>query len=187
MHIAAIVEGYGDVKSVPSLVAKTGSHLEIAAYAPNPIRAGEWNLLKRPGQLERFLELAATRGADKILVIIDLDDGCVAEEYAHFVERSQTWRNGRHIDVDCCFLNREYETLFLHDPQSMGHFDPEKIPENPESIRGAKEAVSRAAGKRYKETQDQLIYTNSLSVETCLQNSRALRKLAKCIFGSYDF
>lgn len=187
IRVAAIVEGYGDVQAVPTLIAKAGLLFGIQALASNPIRAGEWPLLRRPGILEKNLELAARRNCDRIIVLVDLDDYCPVEEYISAVPRIEEWRGDRNIVVELVFANREYETMFLHSPQCFGDFNPENLPDNPEQVRGAKERVKSLIGRRYKETQDQVRFTQSLDSESLFKTSRTFRKLCKALTGSgYD-
>lgn len=187
IRVAAIVEGYGDVKAVPSLIAKAGMLFGVHAIASDPIRAGEWPFLRRPGVLEKYLELAARRNWDKIVVVMDMDDDCPVEESLNAASRIDDWRGNRNLAVDVVFANREYETMFLFSPQCLGEFIEENVPDDPESIRGAKERVKLLIGRRYKEPQDQLRFTQALDGEQLFEKSRTFRKLCKSITGNgYD-
>ena len=167
--VVAIVEGYGDFQAVPALIAKIGVALELGTIAPNPNRAGEWKALLQPGKLEKNLDLAATRAAAKIVVILDLDDGCEKQEQECFDKRVEAWKNGREIDVQIVFFVREYETLFLQCPKCLSNFDEEAFPTNPLLIRGAKERIKKLIGRRYRETQDQLLFTKQLDLKTAFE------------------
>lgn len=187
MRVVAVVEGPGDVEAVPTLVAKAGGLVGLPSLASKPIKAGEWKKLRRDGEFERTLTLAATRNWDLILVILDLDDDCPVEESAAAYERIAKWRGERKIRVEVVFLAKEYETLFLHCPDCMGNADLSKIPENPDQIRGAKEKVKLAIGRRYRETQDQIKFTQALDMSVLYEKSRAFRRLCKAITGlDYD-
>ena len=89
-RVALIVEGKGDVKAFPSLVAKAAAAFEIQLFPSGPpIRASEAKKLKRPGELERYLWLAASRDeAEEILLIVDLDDGCAKDFAVEFNQRA---------------------------------------------------------------------------------------------------
>ncbi len=186
IHVAAVVEGYGDVAAVPQLLAMTGSLVGDQIICKNPIRAGEWKRLRAEGALERYLTLAASRQCDQILVILDLDDGCCAEEYNLAVERIAAWDNGRGLAVGVVFLVREYETLFLAcaddiEPSMEGGI------QNPENFRDAKGQMRGILGRRYKETQDQLDLTRRLAPGKLVSRSRPFRKLVREITGlGYD-
>ena len=185
--MAAIVEGYGDVQAVPALIAKTSILLGNPAIASDPIRAGEWKLLRRPGVVEGYLELAASRQWDLILVVLDLEDDCAMAEAAVARERVEQWKDGRDIKVEIVFMVREYETLFLWCPTCLPVSDNALLPANPDAIRGAKERVKQVANRRYKETQDQLRYTQSLDIPVLYGVSRSFRRFCKAISGvEYD-
>lgn len=178
-RICSIVEGYGDVKAIPSLIAKTTAAAGKPAVSPNPIRAGEWAKIRREGELERLLTLAESRKWNQILIITDLDDDCPVEESASVRDRIETWKDGRDIKISLVFLKCEYEVLFLQAPSCLGEYDPAKLPDSPDEVRAAKGAVKAVIGKRYKETEDQLIFTNRLDLDALRAASRCFRKLEK--------
>lgn len=182
-RLASIVEGYGEIEAAPTLIARLGDHLGIPSVSPKPIRAGEWKGLKKAGQSERYLELAHSREADVILVLMDLEDDCPVAESENVKDRIGVWKAGRDIKVELCFLVREYETIFLQAPSCLGQYDEAHLPSNPEAIRGAKERIKLITGRRYKETQDQLILTKLLDIGTALENSRSLRRLKNVLEG----
>lgn len=185
--MAAIVEGYGDVQAVPSLIAKTSNLLGSPAVASDPIRAGEWKLLRRPGIIETYLELAASRQWDLILVVLDLEDDCAVAEAAQARERIEQWKDGRDLKVEMVFMVREYETLFLWCPSCLPLTGNVVLPANPDAVRGAKERVRQVTSRRYKETQDQLKYTQSLDISVLYGVSRSFRRFCKALSGvDYD-
>lgn len=183
MRVVALVEGYGDVKAVPNLVSRSASLFATPCEMVHPIRAGEWKSLRREGQLERFLDLAASRAPDLILIILDLEDDCVAQEAAAARARVAIWLGSRSLKVETVFINREYETLFLQEPSCFNIPSPQHIPSNPEQVRGAKERIRQITGKKYKETQDQARFTQSLNLTDLFQASRAYRRLCKSVVG----
>jgi hypothetical protein len=185
-QIAVIVEGYGDVAAAPSLLARTGDLLGQIFIGAHPIRAKEWPSLKAVGELERYLDLALSRNPDQILVMLDLDDGCVASEATAAEYRIQQWINGRSISASIVFLAREYETFFLHRIADIGGDGIAKIV-NPDAIRDAKGRLGKELGKRYKETRDQVAFTKLIDLNLLFNDSRAFRKLCKELSGSsYD-
>lgn len=183
IRIATIVEGFGDVKAVPHLIGKSGALLGIAMSAPNPIRAGEWKKLRNTGVLERYLDLALSRAYDQIIVILDLDDGCAAEESEIAEARLISWNNGRQIPVYLVFLVREFEALFLACADSFSPSITDGLP-NHEAFRDAKGKMSDILGRRYKETQDQETFTKKLDFDNLVRRSRSYRKLVKDLMGS---
>lgn len=188
--IAAIVEGYGDLASIPTLLSKIGNHFGQRIVAPNPIRAGEWPRIRRAGELERLLELAYSRNYDQILIIVDLDDGCVAAESEDARRRVEKWKNQREVVVSVVFVLREYEALFLCNTEmfSVEADDAVNTAMDSEKFRDAKRKIKEISGKRYKETRDQLIYTQQLDMRILYERSRSFRKLSKeILLESYLF
>lgn len=183
--IVSIVEGYGDHAAVPHLIAKMGEHFQIATISPNPIRAGKWKKIRRPGELERNLDLAFSRKPDGILIILDLEDDCPVKEAEAARVRIDAWLNGRACLVSVVFLVKEYEALFLAcarvytDDKVLA----KKKEEVAETVRDAKGHVREIIGRRYKEVVDQADLTKKMSIEVLLSNSRSSRKLAKDLFG----
>lgn len=98
-----IVEGYGDVAAIPTLLAKIGQVAGQAIVSDKPIRAGEWGALRAKGALPKFLELAHSRNQDIILVILDLDDGCPVEQRLVIDQIILEWKNGRNIEAKAIF------------------------------------------------------------------------------------
>ncbi|RYF41197.1 MAG: DUF4276 family protein [Cytophagaceae bacterium] len=183
IKVAAIVEGYGDFHSVPSLIAKIGVALGVPAIAPNPIRSGEWKKLRRPGDLEKSLDIAASRNPDLILILLDLEDDCVVSELQSHQKRITEWLSGRSIRIEFAFIVREYESIFLSAPSCLGEIDLAKLPHEPESERDAKGHIKRVTGRRYKETQDQERLTKALDVSEAYRGSRSFRRLCKAVTG----
>jgi hypothetical protein len=186
MRIAAVVEGYGDVSAVPTLLAKLGTVVDIELHAPNPIRAGEWPKLKRPGELERFLELAASRNLDRVVLILDMDDSCPVSEAQNFWDRVTAWKGNRNVDVGLCFIMKEYESFFLScidDLATAGHPRLQQCIQNAESTRSAKQLLKEIVDGRYKETQHQLEYTKKIEIRNLFVRSRSFRCLAKAATG----
>src|SRR4051812_10804584 len=126
-RFVAIVEGKGDVKSVPSLIAKAGAafNVHLVPCEP-PILAGGALKLKRPGELERFLQLAATRkDVEEIYVVLDLDDGCAKDFAEDFTRRALLVEPSIKVPIHACFCVREYEALFLSDIDNLRRMLPE--------------------------------------------------------------
>ena len=78
-RIVCVVEGHGEVFSVPIVlrriaqVVRPGLRLDI----PSPLRQPKQRLLKE-GELERAIELAASKAAPQgaVLVLLDADREC---------------------------------------------------------------------------------------------------------------
>lgn len=192
---AVVVEGFGDVPSVPILIGRIGGVFGISAYASMPaIRSKGLTQLKRPGELERWILLAQSRGADATLFVVDADDDCPKALSADFWARVAAMGGAVKSPVHFCFIEREFEVWFLTDAEGLrrelpGYSwqDDVRIA-NPSAIRGAKEALNRLLqDATYKESRDQEIMSKKLDVKNVYANDRSFKKLVKCITSlSYD-
>jgi hypothetical protein len=190
-RVSLIVEGKGDVAAAASLLAKIAARFDIRSVVTgNPIRAGEAKKLRRPGELERFILLAAGHEVDEIFIMLDLDDGCAKDWYQEFYKRAQaTLANTKKV-IKICFCVREFEGWFLVSISSIRRELPEygishdaAFP-NSEHIRGAKEQLRKACSlKRYKPMRDQNIFAKKISIDQLIKESRSFRKLAKEVTG----
>ena len=116
-------------------------------------------------QLERAVELAARyAGADGcILILLDAEDDCPARLAPEVLRRARDARPDRNIRV--VFATTEYEAWFLAAADSIaGHHGIDAAttaPDDPESIRGAKEwlGARMPRGQRYRATLHQSALT----------------------------
>ncbi len=71
-----IVEGAGDVKAVPRLIRETLHRQNIfdLNVGPRPKRNVELKKLRRPGELERFIEYGLRDDGDSVLLVLDCED-----------------------------------------------------------------------------------------------------------------
>jgi hypothetical protein len=124
------------------------------------LKVPESRLLKQ-GELERAVELAANKldGQGGILILLDCDDGCPANEGPKLLARAVAAR--RDIPISVVLAKREFEAWFLASAESLrGHrglADDLTAPQNPEAVRGAKEwlADRMPLNQTYSETTDQ--------------------------------
>lgn len=183
--ILPIVEGYGEVASVPILIRRIVAHYAPDIYVDvgRPIRDSRSGLVK-PGGVERIVELAArqTQPADGILILLDADDDCPREIAEALLARARTARPDRAIAV--VIANREYEAWFLAAATSLqgkrGLADKMQPPPNPEAIRDAKDwlAHQAAQGLSYRATIHQPALTQISDLEQAYA-ARSFRKLVK--------
>lgn len=173
---ATIVEGYGDVQAIPALISKAGLLFGESFYAPKPIRVGEWKKFRRPGEMERYIELALSRQPDRVLAILDLDDGCAVDEAQEFYDRALIVRGERGTAIDICFCVKEYEAWFLCCADHLFSTDSNLFDVSTgEEIRGAKERVSALMDGHYKETTHQLQFTRQIPFDILFGRSRSFR------------
>ena len=183
--IAPIVEGHGEVESVPILIRRIAAAIDPSCdvLIPRPIRITKSRLL-RAGEVERAVQLAAlqTQAKGAILLLVDADDDCPAEEAAILLGRMQAAQG----DHPCAAVlaKVEFETWFLASAVSLrgrrGLPEDLSPPANPETVQGAKEWLSKhmPPGRSYTETLDQPALTASLD-PVLARSARSFRKFEK--------
>src|SRR5271169_5483405 len=81
VRIGCVVEGHGEVESVPALIRRIAGQLDpaLAVEIPHPVRVTKSKLLK-PRELERAVELAALNAGQDggVLILLDSDEDCPA-------------------------------------------------------------------------------------------------------------
>jgi len=167
LRIASIVEGHGECEAVPLLIRRIAQTLDPAlAVLVHPVLRVPGSRLTRQGEIERTIELAARKNAGQgaILVLLDCDDGCPAQDAPKLLERARAARADLPISV--VLAKREYEAWFLAAATSLrgkrGLPLDLVVPPNPEDIRGAKEwlASQMPSGRGYSESADQPALTS---------------------------
>jgi hypothetical protein len=160
-QLACIVEGQGDLEAVPILLRRIAQELAPGiAVRVHSFRVPRTKLLK-DRELERAVELAARRvGRDGgILILLDSDDDCPALLGPALLSRAARARSD--VLVRVVLAHRELEAWFLAGAESLrgrrGLRNDLQSPQDPESIRGAKEWLTNhmPGGQRYVETLDQ--------------------------------
>ena len=164
--VACIVEGHGEREAVPLLVRRIAESLPTPVYvdAPPAIRVPKTRLL-RPGELERATKLAASRVVEPttagggVLILIDADTECAARLGPELLARARSVAGVVPVEVVVAVM--EFEAWFLAAVTSLrgqrGVQTDARAPVDPESIRGAKEALRRQMkpGSAYSPTTDQ--------------------------------
>ena len=162
IRLGCIVEGHGEVEAVPVVVrriAERESPFDVIQI-PRPIRISKDSFVKA-GELERTVELAARLAGEAggVLVLLDSDDDCPAEQGPALLARAVEARSDRPIAV--VLAKREFEGWLLAAAESLrgqrGLPDDLQPPTDPEAIRGVKEWLTgrMAAGRAYSPTLDQ--------------------------------
>jgi len=184
-RIACVVEGHGEVFSVPILLRRIARDVrpELLLDIPNPLRQPKQRLLKQ-GELERAVELASRKARPNgaVLVVLDADDQCPKELAPALLGRVQT--AAPHVPSAVVIANREYEAWLIAAAESLcGHrgFKPDlTAPTDPESIRGAKEWLGRwRTPPRYAETVDQPALTAIFDIQLARQRSPSFDKFCR--------
>jgi len=170
--LACIVEGYGEVQAVPILVRRIAQALDpsLRVRVHPPIRVSRTKVVK-PGELERTDTLAGRRAGRQgaILMILDSDDECPARLAPEILARARHARSD--LPIGLVLAKREFEAWFLAAADSLrgkrGLISNLTAPDDPESIRGAKEWLTArmAPGRRYVETLDQAALAATFDLE----------------------
>jgi hypothetical protein len=172
LKLVCIVEGHGEVDAVPILVRRLAQTMQpgLALQIEQPLRVPR-NRLTKPRELERAVELAGRRvGPDgAVLLILDSDDECPASLAPSLLTRAREARSDLAIGV--VLAKREFEAWFLAAADSLrgkrGLDASLTAPDDPESIRGAKEWLTArmAPDRRYVETLDQAALAATFDLE----------------------
>lgn len=186
--IAAIVEGHGEVEAVPILIRKIAEVETPGLFpdVPRPIRVKRTSVLK-PDRMEPYVELAARQGGPdgRILILFDADDDCPRDLAPRILHRAIEARRDRRIQV--VLAQREYEAWFLAAADSLagkrGLRDDITAPGDPESVRGAKEWLTRQMpqGRSYRETLDQPALTKQFDLERARRSAASFRKMWRAV------
>ena len=182
--IATIVEGDGEVISVPILLRRLSQwrNPDVALTFPTPIKVKRDRFLNRPEEFSRHLQLAAGKCGDggQVLVLLDADDDCPAKKGRDVLTRAHAIIQHRRVAV--VFANREFEAWFIGAAQSLQgirglqHFDGDHNAD-PEVPRDAKGWIKRRMPAGYGETTDQPALTAKFDMQMALDRCRSFRKL----------
>jgi hypothetical protein len=168
VRIGCVVEGHGEVESVPVLVRKIAQQFDpsLELVIPHPVRVAKSKLLQ-PNELERATQLAAMNAGfgGGVLVIIDSDEDCPAELGPRLLQRVRSTRSEMPSAV--VLARREFESWFLASAESLrgcrGLPQDLESPDQPEEIAGAKEWLSsHIKNGAYASTVDQASLTSAL-------------------------
>ncbi len=181
--ILPIVEGQSEVHSVPLLLRRLIGDIGIYDIGvARPFRVKR-NKVVRSGELERALAMSirARPAAGAVLVLLDADDDCPAELGPSLLERC---REATPLPTAVVLANRELESWFLGAKESLrglrGIRPDARIPDKPESIRGAKERLSRNMEyNRYIPVDDQPALVAQMDLEMAKNHCPSFRKLAR--------
>ena len=186
--IVAIVEGDGEVEAVPILIRRIAAVETPGVFpdVPKPNRVQRGRILK-PGGIEPYVELAALQGGPDggILILLDADDDCPRDLAPEILRRATEARGDRRIQV--VLAQREYEAWFLSAADSLagnrGLREDITAPGDPESIRGAKEWLTRQMprGRSYRARLDQPELTKGFDLERARRSAASFRKMWRAV------
>lgn len=159
MKLVPIVEGHGEVQSVPILLRRIAGVRASWPEIGRVIRIPRGKLVKQD-ELKRAVQFAAKQTdapADAICVLLDADQDCPAELGVRLLDWARAERSDRRLSV--VVAKQEFEAWFLGAVPSLvaaGKLPPGSVhPADPEMVRDPKGWLSAAIGRRYSETLDQ--------------------------------
>jgi hypothetical protein len=180
---ALLVEGDGDVLSLPSLFRSSVNFLGLdgCVHPIAPIKVGDpTSAIKSERFIRMFKYAIGASSNNAVIVCLDSDDYCpfVASEeiYARIREITDSFQK----PVGICLFEREFESMFLADIERLqqgraeieqGNFDPTSW-SNHRDAKGVFSSMLKDIS--YKETRDQVKYTALIDLESCRQKYRPL-------------
>ncbi|MGB8992015.1 MAG: DUF4276 family protein [Desulfobaccales bacterium] len=179
--ILPIVEGQSEVESVPILLRRIRDQMQaFNIQISRPWRVKRNKVVKQ-GELERAITqgIRDRSNIGAILLLLDAEDDCPAALAPELLERS---RQTTHLPVVVVLANIEMEGWFLGGKESLRGIcgiEPNAVaPPNPESIRGAKERLSKnmGHGRRYLEVDDQPAFAAHLDFNLTRSRCRSFEK-----------
>lgn len=181
VRLCCIVEGHGEVKSVPALIHRICIDRQVSApIVPTPIRWDRHRLVK-PGEAERAVQVALkfAGAAGGVLILVDADDDCPAKIGPLLMQRAASAAGG--VPFAVSLACREYESWFLAAAEGFRSFRglPASLeaPGNFQEIRGAKEWLRKMAGtgSSYRPTVDQLLFTRQMDLQLARRSRSFVR------------
>ncbi|EST34623.1 hypothetical protein N566_18285 [Streptomycetaceae bacterium MP113-05] len=184
--IASIVEGHGEERAFQGLLQRLVPHLRPNAYAEvqRPHRVPRDRMLQREA-LARALTvvMARTRRPTGVLVLLDADDDCAVGLGRTLREHARATH--AHVPLVAVAAVREFEAWFLAGAKGLGGLaglpDTLTPPPGPESIRGAKEWLSKhmPRGATYQETAHQPAFAQRFDVEAARSGAPSFDKFCR--------
>ena len=184
--IVPIVEGQGEVESVPELIRRIGADISPSTFprVGRPIRVKR-NQIVQETIFKRYLERASREGAHaRVLILLDADGDCPRELADHLSSWAREARSDRLIRV--VLAKREYEAWFIAAAESLverGILRRESSPDDPETIRNAKGwiAARMVAGRSYGPPKGQAALTRALDISLARHNSPSFDKMYRTV------
>lgn len=185
--LLAIVEGEGDERAVPELLRRIlHAHNRFDVDVLRPQRRGD--LPKVKANFSRFFHTAVLEEAS-IICLLDFDCAeCIDVINAENEMRAEAQRLRPDQLFDACFIVKEFESLFLWDPEATKAALPlipatKDFPGNPELIRDAKGWLSDAqpSGAAYKPTAHQAKIAAHLNLEILAVRSPSYQRLEAAV------
>ncbi|HAB15833.1 MAG TPA: DUF4276 family protein [Verrucomicrobiota bacterium] len=188
--IAPIVEGHGEVQSVPILLRRFAERFVPGdRLVLNPaLRVKSASFTNDTNYFRKYVELAARKAKQQpsscVLILLDCEDACPRALGPALLERATSCRPD--VTTIVVLAHREFETWFATAARSLrrvcglpAELEP---PENPESLRDAKGWLSRQMGQPYNAPEHQARFTEAFSFDEAMVNRSFARGFKKLRF-----
>lgn len=189
IRILPIVEGHGELTSVPALLKRLADRNKLYVNVDAPIRGHSSEMLKEYDAgnfgIEKQIRIALHMRDDFDVLFIFIDADVLPEPICTFFQRFYKFCSDQvpHEKQICIvFPNKEFEAWFLGGITSLA--GKRNIPDvvqpvqNPEDIRGAKEKFRNlTSNKIYDSITDQAAFVHHLDFDLVETNCRSFRKL----------
>lgn len=181
--LVCIVEGQGDVQSIPVILRRIAAQADVYDLSIRPIRIARSKLV-RQGEVERAIELGAREAAPRgaVLIVVDADDDAACQLGPELLRRAQ----GARPDIASAVVlaNREKEAWYIAAVESLrsrrGLGEEVARPRNPEGIRNAKAWLAqRMTGGRYSEVSDQAAFAAMFDFDAARQYAPSFAKFER--------
>ena len=181
LKLGLIVEGQGEVQAAPVLIRKIAAAHDCYAEISITSHRIPKSELVREGGLESGCDILVRQigRSQPILILLDADDDCPKD-----LARTLTSRCRSDLTISVVIANREYEAWFLSAARSLsgkrGLPDALAPPEDPESVRGAKQWLTShmPPNQSYSPTRHQAAFSDQLDLADA-RSSRSFRKFEK--------
>ena len=182
-----IVEGEGDIDAAPLLCRRILGELH-GAYDWTFVthRRGSVANLRANSctHFKRFLQAGYKEGMPILWMLDNDENDCARSLVSEFYEHVNSV--GVQQPLAFCLWTREYETMFLYDPEYVATklvIQELIIPDSPENRRGAKELLSKQMphGQGYKERVNQPSLTAGISLEKLKKNYRSFQHFERAL------
>ncbi|MFJ9380184.1 DUF4276 family protein [Streptomyces sp. NPDC101455] len=184
--IAPVVEGHGEERALQSLLHRLIPHLREGAYAhiQPPYRLPRDRMLKSEPLAQALTVVAARQPQPTaVLVLLDADDDCAVDLAAQV--HALAHASHAHVPLTAVVAVREFEAWFLAGAAGLaGHMGlPTDLtpPPHPESIRGAKEWLSKRmpAGIAYSPPAHQPSFATRFDLDAARDAAPSFDKLCR--------
>ena len=180
---ACILEGQGDVQSIPLILRRIAYDAEVWDVTFRTIRIQRSKLV-RPGEVERATELGAREAGagGSVLIVVDADDDQACQLGPDLLQRAQAARPD--VPSAVVLANREKEAWYIAAIESLrgtrGLSAGVQRPPNAEGIRDAKGWLAqRMVGGRYSEVSDQAAFAATFNLAAAKQYAPSFAKLER--------